>query len=399
MDDEAGQPEARHTAAAGNMLRGAMSLMDVLNGAERWIGLTAERRRLAARSRQARSLTSLEQLRGIACHCPADLAFHHVHSEAIREAADVVIDYDSNVEHPRRPQVPLPYLVQFAPAIPRGAIVHVKADHVGAFAATILPQLAAPIVLVTGDADRAQVAGHRHLLEHPMIGHWFAQNADLDVDHPRLGPIPIGLDNPVYTKFEKRLGFLVDTLAGRTRLDPRLSRNDTGDQRRFNAAAAVSRGAIGRKPLAVLCTFHKNHRIAPDISGLPDRVAAAHALAGKGFCHFVTRRIPQDECWRIHAAFAFEASPQGNGMDCFRTWEALALGTVPIVRRSPLDRLYRAHGLPVAIVEDWQEVTSERLGQWAEELVPQLEPTRHKLSAGYWTGLIHARSAEVAAGG
>lgn len=375
-----------------------MSLMDVLNGAERWIGLTAERRRLAARSRRAENLTSLDQLRGIGCHCPAGLAFHHVHSEAIREAADVVIDYDSNVEHPRRPQVPLPFLVKFAPAIPRGAVVHVKADHVAAFEATILPCLTAPIVLVTGDADRAQVARHRHLLDHPMIGHWFAQNADLDADHPRLSPIPIGLDNPVYTKFEKRLGFLVDMLAGRARFDPHFSRNDTGDQRRFNAAAAVARGAIGRKPLTVLCTFHKNHRIAPDISGLPDRVAAAAALGGKPFSHFVTHRIPQDECWRMHASFAFEASPQGNGMDCFRTWEALALGTVPIVRRSPLDRLYRAHGLPVAIVEDWEEVTPARLAQWAEDLVPALEPALHKLSAGYWTGLIRARSVQVAAG-
>ncbi|MFO1131477.1 MAG: hypothetical protein U1E16_05685 [Hyphomicrobiales bacterium] len=375
-----------------------MSLMDVLNGAERWIGLTAERRRLATRSKRAESLTSLDQLRGIGCHCPPGLAFHHVHSEAIREAADVVIDYDSNVEHPLRPQVPLPFLVKFAPAIPRGAVVHVKADHVAAFAATMLPRLSAPVVLVTGDADRAQVARHRHLLDHPMIGHWFAQNADLDADHPRLSPIPIGLDNPVYTKFEKRLGFLVDMLAGRARLDPRFSRNDTGDQRRFNAAAAVARGAIGRKPLAVLCTFHKNHRIAPDISGLPDRVAAAAALGGRPFSHFVTRRIPQDECWRMHASFAFEASPQGNGMDCFRTWEALALGTVPIVRRSPLDRLYRAHRLPVAIVEDWEEVTPARLAQWAEELVPALEPARHKLSAGYWTGLIRARSVQVAAG-
>ena len=229
-----------------------------------------------------------------------------------------------------------------------------------------------------------------------MIGHWFAQNCDLDAAHPRLGPIPIGLDNPVYTKFEKRLGFLADAIAGRSHFDPLFRTNDTGHQRRFNAAAAQARATIGRKPLNVLCTFHKNHRIAPDISGLPDRVAAVAALGRQPFCHFVRQRIPQDQCWRMHADFAFEASPQGNGMDCFRTWEALALGTVPIVRASPLDRLYRAHDLPVAIVEDWAEITPERLAQWAQELVPQLAPARHKLSADYWTGLIRERADALA---
>lgn len=368
-----------------------MSLMDVLNEAERLISVAARRRRLASRSRKAERLASLTQLRGLGCHCPADLPFHHVHSEAIRECADVVIDYDSNVEHPKRPQVPLGFLARFASAFPRGAVVHVKTDHLDDFVAVILPQLRQPIVLVSGDSDMAPVLRHRHLLDHPMIGHWFAQNSDLDADHPRLSPIPIGLDNPVYTKFEKRIGFLADTVAGRSRFDPTFKTNDTGNQRRFNDAAVTARATIGRKPLAVLCTFHKNHRIAPDISGLPDRVAAVAALGSQPFCHFVLRRIPQETCWRMHADFAFEASPQGNGMDCFRTWEALALGTVPIVRTSSLDRLYRAHDLPVVIVDDWAEVTPQRLARWAEELVPKLDSARHKLSADYWCGLIRAR--------
>ncbi len=374
-----------------------MSLMDVLNAAERWIGVLAERQRLAAARRRAAAITGLHQLAGTACHCPSNLAFHHVHSEAIRECADIVIDYGSNVENPRRPQLPVALIAHFAPMIPRGAVVHVKTDRLAEFEATILPQLQAPIVLVTGDSDIAPVLAHRGLLDHPMIGHWFAQNCDLDAPHPRLTPVPIGLDNPVYTKFEKRLGFLVDAIAGRSRVDFRFSTNDTGNQRRFNAAADLSRAAIGNKPLAVLCTFHMNHRIAPDISQLPDRVAAAAALRGSPLCHFIPRRLPQQECWRLHEGFAFEASPQGNGPDCFRTWEALALGTVPIVRMGPLDRLYREHGFPVAIVKAWSEVTAERIAAWAEELVPQLVPSRQKLSAGYWTSLIRARAVAIRA--
>ena len=151
--------------------------------------------------------------------------------------------------------------------------------------------------------------------------------------------------------------------------------------------------AATTKPLVMTAggveTVEPMWRMACEVRG------GEQALRDKPYCHFVERRIPQETCWRMHAQFAFEASPQGNGIDCFRTWEALALGTVPIVRSGPLDRLYRAHGLPVAIVEDWTEVSPKHLMQWADELVPQLVSTRDKLSAKYWTELIQTRASQM----
>ena len=41
--------------------------------------------------------------------------------------------------------------------------------------------------------------------------------------------------------------------------------------------------------------------------------------------------------WRYYAALAhskFVASPEGHGRDCYRTWEAVALGAIPILRRT-----------------------------------------------------------------
>lgn len=62
----------------------------------------------------------------------------------------------------------------------------------------------------------------------------------------------------------------------------------------------------------------------------------------------------------------FVLSPEGNGMDCHRTWEALLLGNIPVVRRNPLVGLY--DGLPVLVVDDWADVTRERLAGWAATL-------------------------------
>jgi len=139
-------------------------------------------------------------LAGHRCHCPPGAALHLVHSEGLREGADIVVDYGSNVGSPHRRQVPVKALARIAREITAGDIVHVKAELLGQFLAHVFPAIAAPIVLVTGDSDFSPVARFSHLLDDRRIAHWFAQNCDLPGRHPRLTRIPIGFDNPRYTK-------------------------------------------------------------------------------------------------------------------------------------------------------------------------------------------------------
>ncbi len=60
--------------------------------------------------------------------------------------------------------------------------------------------------------------------------------------------------------------------------------------------------------------------------------------------------------------YMFIASPPGNGVDCHRTWEALYLRIVPIVKRSILMEHFKSIGLPLLLVDDWREVDS-----WGED--------------------------------
>ena len=69
--------------------------------------------------------------------------------------------------------------------------------------------------------------------------------------------------------------------------------------------------------------------------------------------------VPRGDTWKAMSLTAFTLSPRGGGLDCHRTWEALVLGSVPVVKSSPLDPLYA--GLPVLVVGDWTELTVERL--------------------------------------
>ncbi len=81
----------------------------------------------------------------------------------------------------------------------------------------------------------------------------------------------------------------------------------------------------------------------------------------------------------------FVLSPPGKGIDANRTWEALLLGSIPIVISSQLNKLYE--DLPVVIVDDWSEVTQEFLLQKYDEIIAQ-EYDLRKLYVDYWFEII-----------
>jgi hypothetical protein len=74
----------------------------------------------------------------------------------------------------------------------------------------------------------------------------------------------------------------------------------------------------------------------------------------------------------------FSACPRGNGIDTHRVWESLCLGVTPIVERSVLTEHWRALGLPMVLVDDWAEVSRERLAAEAASLLSRWprEPLR-----------------------
>jgi hypothetical protein len=79
----------------------------------------------------------------------------------------------------------------------------------------------------------------------------------------------------------------------------------------------------------------------------------------------------------------FVLSPRGHGLDCHRTWEALLMGSFPVVETSPLDPLYE--DLPVVIIQDWQEVSPDFLMKKYKELSsPSKGYNFEKLYMPYW---------------
>lgn len=70
-------------------------------------------------------------------------------------------------------------------------------------------------------------------------------------------------------------------------------------------------------------------------------------------------------------SYKFVVSPEGNGIDCHRHYEALIAGCIPIIERNPLtEEKYR--GCPVLWTTDYSEITPDYLTAKYEEMKTQV---------------------------
>jgi hypothetical protein len=225
-----------------------------------------------------------------------------------------------------------------------GRSIYVCTDALVNFASNFLPQIKHPFVLVSGDGDTAVSAELLSnkvvdaLLRSELLISWFAQN--LAVDHPKVKHLPIGLD--FHTMWERPGAWGISALSS-------IAQENT----LFNTLAAAP--AFNDRYMNAYC----NWRAVP---GWGDR-DECYAKIDRSVCLFETGAISRASTWQRQSEFMFVVSPEGIGMDCHRTWEAIVLGCVPIVKRSAVTTLFI--DLPVLVVNEWEEVNSQTLSSYA----------------------------------
>jgi hypothetical protein len=168
-------------------------------------------------------------------------------------------------------------------------------------------------ILITHNSDYVIDLRHSALLRNENLIHWFAQNNTL-IDN-KISTIPIGLENKLYYNHGR-----VDE---------------------FHAL----RKATPNKRNKILCAFstHTNPNIR------------LHALSVLQRSPCVEQVVSTNaEYKRVLLNFRFVASPAGNGLDCHRTWEALYLGTIPIVVGK---KFYQSFpGFPGLVLDEWEDL-------------------------------------------
>ena len=84
----------------------------------------------------------------------------------------------------------------------------------------------------------------------------------------------------------------------------------------------------------------------------------------------VNRKIPSNVYFDSLLSYKFVISPEGNGIDCHRHYEALLAGCIPIIEKNPLiEEKYQ--GLPILYTTDYSEITEEYLNTKYLEMCEQ----------------------------
>lgn len=211
------------------------------------------------------------------------------------------------------------------------------------------PKVSSKYILISHNGDEAIDGELVDTIDDKIIK-WYSQN--VNYIHPKLVPIPIGLENLFYynngipnnfIKYKNNVPTLNKILYG------------------FN---------IQTNP--------------------PERQAAYDSLVNNLLADKISEKWPGPKKYlQIMSQYKFIASPPGNGIDCHRTWEAMYLNVVPIVKRSVLTEYFFNLGLPMWLINDWTELMSFNQDELRAKYVKIMSNfNRNSLSFDYWKKVI-----------
>ena len=255
------------------------------------------------------------------------------------------------------------------PCLQNGTIIFTDLKYIERFFTDIYPHLTKPFVLFSTDSDSSAPS---KMVNHmstdrgkSLMLHWYSTNCDhLDENLPLFTCIPIGLSQWEEQQHQ-RLGLesFLDSIDG--------LQYEHG-QPVFPAHVQENRNGLA---LLAFSTGHHKDRAKVWALMCNGGIFEGEKIQCKNDFHGVK------SLYETGIQYKFMISPHGIGLDCYRTWEALFLGMIPVVKTSSLDPIYR--GLPVLIVKEWEDLTPKLLNHTWEVF----QHKRFKLNSlyiSYW---------------
>lgn len=187
--------------------------------------------------------------------------------------------------------------------------IFIKTDFIDLFFENF--QFNRKIIIFTHNSDYSINANHIKYLNIKNIIAWYGQN--INIIHPKLKSIPIGIANEEWLH---------------------------GDINTINS--------IHNKNFEKINLIYANFNVNTNFN---ERNFCKNCLAK----HNITLSEPLifDKYLLNLAQSYFSISPNGNGIDCHKTWESLYLKTIPIVTKS-INSIQYSH-FPIIILNSWNE--------------------------------------------
>jgi len=244
-----------------------------------------------------------------------------------------------------------------------GQLLFVHPDHLEDFVANAMSKIQVKYCIVSAMSD--------HTIPHdfpeesaaiesnPNILYWFSANC-MEPTHKRK-QIPIGLKYPLDQTINHPFNTPFEKQEEQEILEVR--EQQQGQRQRQNKC-------YGNFHFSMITLYAQDRKDA--LKQIPTNLI-----------DYESERISRKESLQRMKEYKFIVSPFGNGYDCHRTWEALILGCIPIIKSSGLDPMFE--GLPVMIVKSWADITRERLDSFIADK-SQME----KITMRFWVERLNS---------
>ena len=252
-------------------------------------------------------------------------------------------------------EVPFKNTTPFVPEeVPAGSVIFATAFSMDTFFNEIHPRIRNPYILVT--ICHAPHMSDPRYLNDPKIIAWFGSPNDVAMQSPKFTPIPLGI-----------------------------IRGEEWFLKRHKLYHHFNK--LKKRPKTELLYGNFTLHAGFDTG----RRGVYEAFKDKPFCTMASRK-PFLEYMEEMSQYKFVLSPWGDIVDCYRHWEAMLVGAIPIMQSSQaLESL--CADLPVILVKDWSEVTEEFLNRKYEEMKGKQYNLR-KLYMQYWVDKINEKKQE-----
>lgn len=202
--------------------------------------------------------------------------------------------------------------------------------------------------LVIGDSDHCPPIAVLERLSN-YFRNIYCVNLNIDFSHPKIEPIPLGLESPRYRNGGKLSNF-----------------------------RQLPQYKVSERPISILVCWN-------DETNPTSRLEARRQIESIESSIQITNRISGASCHYLMRKSLFVACPAGNGLDTHRFWESLYLGAVPIVKKSERTKAFL--GWPHLAVDEWADLREysfkdfqEKYRNFEEELVEFRQKAQSLLS-------------------
>jgi hypothetical protein len=251
-----------------------------------------------------------------------------------------------------------------------GMSIFVGSDYLQYFVSSILNKITNKFILITGTSIKTcpvevlDQSSFFKLINNKYLIRWCSQNNVIQ-NQPSIIQIPLGMDyHSVYNdpkKWEKisdgkspveQENFMIDVI------------NNS-------------------KPF-----YERINKIYVNFEVMADRFGQRKDCLKKissSLLAMYQQKLKRTQTWINTTKYAFVLSPYGQGMDCHRTWEALILGSIPILKSKEFVNMFK--DLPVLFVEDWSDINQQLLDDTIEKF-KNLTFNYDKLTLKYWKQIV-----------